>query len=95
MKTQEFIQVMAIASFSMLSACAEWQSTPVVVDKHHGKAYRHMVKNQTLYPEHGKMYRPVDSLTGPKGESVVEAYRAPVTDLRKGKESTKFEIGDD
>ncbi|MDD2659478.1 MAG: hypothetical protein PHY54_07340 [Methylococcales bacterium] len=70
-----------------LTGCAEWNSHPVVVQQNYGNAVRNMVKNQTLYPEHGRNDNPILSLDGQKAEGVINAYRQPAGEsLEKAKE---------
>ena len=77
----------------LLTACADWQSEPVVVDDNFGYAVRSMVKNQTLYPEHGQNDDPLMSLDGQKAEGVIEAYRSgPVEEQSKAKERVELDV---
>lgn len=59
----------------LMNGCAEWNSHPVVTEHNFGNAVRNMVKNQTLYPEHGQNDNPVLSLDGQKAESLIGRYR--------------------
>lgn len=71
---------------TFLTACAEWNSVPVVVDKQFGNAVRNMVSNQILYPEHGQNDRPILTIDGQKIQSVVSDYRESASDkLNKAK----------
>ena len=81
---------------TMVAGCAEWDSHPVVVQQNYGRAVNNMVKNQTLYPEHGQNDRPLLSLDGQKAEGVINAYRAPAMEpIEKTKEGVKtFNVGD-
>ena len=48
-----------------------------------------MIKNQTLYPEHGQNDHPILSLDGQKAESIIDAYREPTEKkLEKSKAKT-------
>lgn len=78
--------------FLNVAGCADWQTTPTTVDRHHGMAVKNMIANQTLYPEHGQQPRQVLLIDGQKAEAIIKAYRAPVTDLRSGKESVDFDV---
>jgi TolA-binding protein len=69
-------QLVAGILFSiMMTGCAEWNSHPVVAEQNFGNAVNNMVKNQTLYPEHGQNDNPVLGLDGQKAQSVIRAYR--------------------
>lgn len=70
---------------TLMTGCAEWNSHPVVVQQNFGNAYRNMVKNQTLYPEHGQNDNPILSLDGQKAEGVIDAYRAQPPSIQGGK----------
>ena len=78
---------------TLMTGCAEWNSVPVVVDENFGRAYHNMVKNQTLYPEHGQNDDPTLSLDGQKAQGIINAYRTGASKkLDKAKESVKFDI---
>ena len=68
--------VSGLLLLTLMTGCAEWNSVPVVVDENYGRAYNNMVKNQTLYPEHGQNDDPALSLDGQKAQSIIKAYRA-------------------
>lgn len=71
---------------TLMTGCAEWNSAPDVVDQNFGRAYKNMVKNQTLYPEHGQDDKPILTLDGQKAQTVIRAYRQPAKDpLEKAK----------
>jgi hypothetical protein len=86
------------ASYLAISGClADWRTTPTTVDRYHGQAVKHMVANQTLYPEHGEQHRQVLLLDGPKAQGDITNYRLPpkvdqITILQKSKERLDFEI---
>ncbi len=84
-----------VICITSLSGCSDWQTTPVTVDENHGFAVRQMIANQTLYPEHSQSVKEVKVMDGSKGQQIIRAYRAPATDLRKGKEALEFnpEVG--
>ena len=87
--------VTGLMLLTLMTGCAEWNSHPVVAQENFGRAVNNMVKNQTLYPEHGQNDRPVLSLDGQKAEGVINAYRAPAGEsLEKSKEGVKsFDVG--
>ncbi len=89
-RTRFFITL--IFSLLLLTACADWQTTPTEVDKNHGLAVRQMIQSQTLYPEHGQEHRQVLLLDGRKAQGIITPYRALGEDLRQGKESIETEI---
>lgn len=76
----------------VLTACADWQTTPTVLDNDHGKSVRQMVQSQTLYPEHSQEPRQVLLLDGRKGVGIYMPYQTPASDLRKGKETVQKNI---
>lgn len=77
----------------LLTGCAEWNSHPVVVDQNFGRAYHNMVKNQTLYPEHGQNDHPILSLDGQKAQGVINAYRQPALEpLENAKKGATFDV---
>lgn len=78
---------------TLMTGCAEWNSVPVVVDENFGRAYKNMVKNQTLYPEHGQNDDPSLTLDGQKAEGIIKAYRAGASkQLESAKEAVKVDI---
>jgi hypothetical protein len=78
----------------LMTGCAEWNSVPVVVDQNFGNAYHAMVKNQTLYPEHGQTDKPILSLDGQKAQGVINAYRVPAQKpLEDAKKGPTFTLG--
>lgn len=89
-KSTTFISL--TACLFTLTGCADWQTTPTTVDEHHGLAVRNMIRNQTLYPEHSLEHRQVLILDGQKSEGIIRPYRAPSTDLRRGKEQVEVEV---
>lgn len=77
----------------LITACAEWNSVPVVVDQQFGQAVNHMVKNQILYPEHGQNDKTILSMDGQKIQGVVQDYRASSSDkLNKAKQPTYLPV---
>lgn len=77
-----------------LTGCTEWNSHPVVVDQNFGKAYKNMVKNQTLYPEHGQSDKPVLGMDGRKAQGVINAYRQPAkASLESAKQPVTIDVG--
>ncbi len=86
--------VTALLLLMLITGCAEWNSAPVVVQQNFGRAYHAMVKNQTLYPEHGQTVNPTLGLDGQKAQTVIKAYRTPATQpLDKAKEGVQFNVG--
>ena len=80
-------QLVSCTFLTLLTGCAEWNSAPTVVDANYGRAYHNMVKNQTLYPEHGQNDKPILTLDGQKAQTVIKAYRQPAKDpLENAKE---------
>jgi len=78
----------------LIAGCAEWNSVPVVVDQNFGNAYHAMVKNQTLYPEHGQNDKPILSLDGQKAQGIINAYRVPAQKpLEDSKKAPTFTLG--
>jgi hypothetical protein len=78
---------------TLVTGCAEWNSAPVVVEQNFGRAANNMVKNQTLYPEHGQNDHPILSMDGQKAETVINAYRSPAKEsLDKAKEGVTFNV---
>jgi len=88
--------VTGLMLLTLMTGCAEWNSHPVVVQENFGRAVNNMVKNQTLYPEHGQNDRPILSQDGQKAQGVINAYRAPAAEpLEKTKEGVKsFDVGE-
>lgn len=78
---------------TLFAGCSEWNSHPVVVEQNFGRAYHNMVKNQTLYPEHGQDDKPVLGMDGRKAQGVINAYRQPAKDpLEKAKEAVTIDV---
>ena len=78
---------------TVITGCAAWNSVPVVVDQNMGKAARNLVKNQTLYPEHGQNDDPTLGLDGIKAQTVINAYRQPPKDpLEQSKQGVTFDV---
>ena len=78
---------------TLITGCAEWNSVPVVVDENFGRAYNNMVKNQTLYPEHGQNDDPALTLDGQKAEGIIRSYRAGTSkQLESAKEGVNVGI---
>lgn len=93
MSLSVLLRITGLASVLLvLSACAEWQTTPTAVDDNFGLAVSNMIENQTLYPEHGQEFRQDLLIDGQKAEFILKGYRAPVTDLREAKERIEIEI---
>jgi hypothetical protein len=77
----------------LITGCAEWNSVPVVVDQNFGRAANNMVKNQTLYPEHGQNDDPSLALDGKKAEGIINSYRSGASKkLESAKEAIKVDI---
>lgn len=87
-------QVVAGILFSTLvTGCAEWNSHPVVVQQNFGNAVNNMVKNQTLYPEHGQDDEPILRLDGQKAAGVIRAYREGASErLDDAKQGPSFDV---
>jgi hypothetical protein len=78
---------------TVMTGCAEWNSVPVVVDENFGHAFNNMVKNQTLYPEHGQNDDPILTLDGQKAQGVINAYRMPAEEkLEQSKKGVTFNV---
>ena len=85
--------VTGLLFLTLISGCAEWNSVPIVVDGNFGRAVTNLVKNQTLYPEHGRNDNPILTLDGQKAEGVINAYRAPASEkLDKAKQGVDINI---
>jgi len=85
--------VTGLLFLTLMTGCAEWNSVPVVVDENFGHAFNNMVKNQTLYPEHGQNDHPIMTLDGQKAQTVINAYRQPAKDpLEKAKQGVTFDV---
>jgi len=86
-------QVVAGIVFSgLITGCAEWNSHPVVVQQNFGNAVNNMIKNQTLYPEHGQDDVPTLGLDGQKAAGVVRAYREGASErLDDAKQGPSFD----
>jgi hypothetical protein len=76
--------VTGLLLLTLMTGCAEWNSHPVVVEQNFGNAVNNMVKNQTLYPEHGQNDNPILSMDGQKAEGVIKAYRETPNSINKG-----------
>ena len=79
MKISQITLINFALGVSMISGCAEWRTTPDMVDAHHGLAVRQMIENQTLYPEHAEQEQQVMTLDGRKAQGVLDKYRSPET----------------
>lgn len=77
----------------LLTGCADWQTTPRTLDEHHGVAFRQMVQNQTLYPDHGKVSRQELYIDGQKSEQAIRAYRGQSVNLEEGKSAVTINLG--
>lgn len=79
---------------TLMPGCAEWNSHPVVAEQNFGHAVNNMIKNQTLYPEHGQNDEPILGLDGQKAEGVIKAYRESASEkLEKSKQGAIFDVG--
>ena len=77
----------------LMTGCAEWNSVPVVVDENFGRAYNNMVKNQTLYNQHGQNDDPSLTLDGQKAEGIIRSYRVGTSKkLESAKEGVSVDI---
>jgi hypothetical protein len=87
-------QAVAGILFSTLATgCAEWNSHPVVTEQNYGNAVHNMVKNQTLYPEHGQDDTPTLGLDGQKAQGVIRAYRQGASEtLDTSKQGPSFDV---
>jgi hypothetical protein len=82
-----------MAFLTLMTGCAEWNSHPVVVQQNFGNAVNNMVKNQTLYPEHGQNDNPILGLDGQKAQTVIRAYRMPASELLdESKRGVNFDV---
>lgn len=90
---KRYFQFAVLVSVLSMTGCADWNSTPVVLDDNFGYAVITMQKNQTLNPEAGLTPEPVLSYDGQKGEGVIDAYRAGTIDLTKGKKEVQLDVG--
>ncbi len=85
--------VAGIVFSTLVTGCAEWNSHPVVVQQNFGNAVNNMVKNQTLYPEHGQDDEPVLGLDGQKAAGVIRAYRQGASkSLEDAKQGPSFDV---
>jgi hypothetical protein len=85
--------VTGLLLLTLLTACTEWNSHPVVVDQNFGRAYHNMVKNQTLYPEHGQNDNPVLGMDGQKAQGIIKAYRQPASGkLEDAKQAVTMDV---
>jgi hypothetical protein len=52
-----------------------------------------MVKNQTLYPEHGQNDKPVLGMDGQKAQGIIKAYRQPASGkLEDAKQAVTMDV---
>ncbi|MDP1666926.1 MAG: hypothetical protein Q8L79_17595 [Methylobacter sp.] len=85
--------VAGILFLTLMTGCAEWNSHPVVTEQNFGHAVNNMIKNQTLYPEHGQDDTPILGLDGQKSQAVIRAYREGASDrLDKAKQGASFDV---
>ncbi len=85
--------VAGLLFLTLMTGCAEWNSHPVVVQQNFGRAVNNMVKNQTLYPEHGQNDNPILTLDGQKAQGIIRAYREPAKEpLEASKKGAKFDV---
>jgi hypothetical protein len=78
---------------TLMTGCAEWNSHPVVVQQNFGNAVNNMVKNQTLYPEHGQNDNPTLGLDGQKAAGIIRAYREGASErLDDAKQGPSFDV---
>jgi TolA-binding protein len=85
--------VAGILFLTLITGCAEWNSHPVVVQQNFGNAVNNMVKNQTLYPEHGQNDEPILGLDGQKSQTIIRAYRESASEkLDKAKQGPSFDV---
>lgn len=85
--------VTGLLFLSLMTGCAEWNSHPVVVEQNFGQAVNNMIKNQTLYPEHGQNDNPTLTMDGQKAQAVIRAYReGPSEKLDKAKQGPVFNV---
>ncbi|HEY8158349.1 MAG TPA: hypothetical protein VIF10_06555 [Methylobacter sp.] len=85
--------VVGILFLTLITGCAEWNSHPVVVQQNFGNAVNNMVKNQTLYPEHGQNDNPTLGLDGQKAQGVIRAYRQGASEmLEESKQGPSFDV---
>lgn len=93
LKRNKVAQLVGILLLTLLAGCPEWNSHPVVVERDFGNSARNMVKNQTLYPEHGQNDKPVLGMDGQKAQGVIKAYRVPASEpLEKAKDGAEFDM---
>jgi hypothetical protein len=85
--------VAGILFSTLVTGCAEWNSHPVVTEQNFGNAVNNMVKNQTLYPEHGQNDNPTLGLDGQKAQGVIRAYRESASEkLDTSKYGPSFDV---
>ncbi len=86
--------VTGLLFLALMTGCAEWNSHPVVVEQNFGHAVNNMIKNQTLYAEHGQNDNPILKMDGQKAEGVIRAYREHPEEhsLEKAKQGAKFDV---
>lgn len=84
--------VAGILFSTLVTGCAEWNSHPVVTEQNFGHAVNNMVKNQTLYPEHGQNDDPTLGMDGQKAQGVIRAYRQSASEmLEESKQGPNFD----
>lgn len=84
--------VAGLLFLTLMPGCAEWNSHPVVTEQNFGHAVNNMIKNQTLYPEHGQNDDPILGLDGQKSQAVIKAYREGASEkLDKAKQGANFD----
>jgi hypothetical protein len=84
--------VAGILFSTLITGCAEWNSHPVVAEQNFGHAVNNMIKNQTLYPEHGQNDNPTLGLDGQKAQGVIRAYREGASErLDDAKQGATFD----
>jgi hypothetical protein len=92
-KVKSNVAVTGLLLLALMTGCAEWNSKPVVTEENFGRAVKNMVKNQTLYPEHGRNDNPILTMDGQKAQRVIEAYRQGASEqLDKAKEAVDIDI---
>jgi hypothetical protein len=74
---------------TLMTGCAEWNSHPAVAEQNYGHAVNNMIKNQTLYPEHGQDDNPTLGLDGQKAVGIIYDYRQSVRDKQLESEKAK------
>jgi hypothetical protein len=85
--------VAGILFSTLMTGCAEWDSRPVVTEQNYGHAVNNMIKNQTLYPEHGQDDNPTLGLDGQKAQGLIRAYRQSASErLEDSKQGPSFDV---